>query len=58
LALRQHNLEGGQLFDAAWNAPLRVDKGQAADLTVYRAISSSNLTGLRYPSAEWSRLLL
>ena len=27
-------------------------------LTVCRACSSSNLAGLRYPSAEWSRLLL
>ena len=33
-------------------------QGQAADLTVCRACSCSNLTGLRYPSAEWSRLLL
>ena len=33
-------------------------QGQAADLTVCRACSSSNLAGLRYPSAEWSRLLL
>jgi hypothetical protein len=32
--------------------------GQAADLTICRACSCSNLTGLRYPSAEWSRLLL
>ena len=48
----------GPIFPNLWNAPLRVDKGQAADLTVYRAISSSNLTGLRYPSAVWSRLLL
>ena len=33
-------------------------QGQAADLTICRACSCSNLTGLRYPSAEWSRLLL
>jgi hypothetical protein len=33
-------------------------QGQAADLTVCRACSCSNLTGLRYPSAEWSRLRL
>ena len=31
---------------------------QAADLTICRACSCSNFTGLRYPSAEWSRLLL
>src|SRR6266567_364465 len=40
-----------------WNAPLRVDTGQAARLTIRRACSCSNLAGLRYPSAEWSRLL-
>ena len=33
-------------------------QGQAADLTICRACSCSNVTGLRYPSAEWSRLLL
>ena len=33
-------------------------QGQAADLTICRACSCSNLTGLRYPNAEWSRLLL
>ena len=33
-------------------------QGQAADLTICRVCSCSNLTGLRYPSAEWSRLLL
>ena len=33
-------------------------QGQAADLTICRACSCSNLTGLRYRSAEWSRLLL
>jgi ornithine cyclodeaminase/alanine dehydrogenase-like protein (mu-crystallin family) len=33
-------------------------QGPAADLTICRACSCSNLTGLRYPSAEWSRLLL
>ena len=26
LALRRHNLKGGQLFDADWSAPLRVDR--------------------------------
>jgi hypothetical protein len=36
----------------------RSGQGQAADLTICRACSCSNLTGLRYPSAEWSRLLL
>ncbi len=41
-----------------WSAPLRVDTIQAARLTIRRACSCSNLSGLRYPSAEWSRLLL
>jgi nitrilase len=33
-------------------------RGQAATLTICRACSCSNFAGLRYPSAEWSRLLL
>ena len=41
-----------------WSAPHLVDAGQAARLTIRRACSCSNLAGLRYPSAEWSRLLL
>src|SRR5437899_496603 len=40
-----------------WSAPHLVDTGQAARLTIRRACSCSNLAGLRYPSAEWSRLL-
>src|SRR6266536_5019707 len=42
----------------SWSAPHLVDTGQAARLTIRRACSCSNLAGLRYPSAEWSRLLL
>src|SRR6266516_5127266 len=42
----------------SWSAPHLVDTGQAARLTIRRACSCANLAGLRYPSAEWSRLLL
>ena len=48
----------GAKLTAKWSAPHRVDTGQAARLTIRRACSCSNLAGLRYPSAEWSRLLL
>ena len=46
------------LLASVWSAPLRVDTVQAARLTIRRVCSCSNLIGLRYPSAEWSRLLL
>jgi hypothetical protein len=68
-SLRRHRTSGwprprrkgrkrGRVFIEYWSAPLRVDTVQAARLTIRRACSCSNLAGLRYPSAEWSRLLL
>jgi hypothetical protein len=41
-----------------WSAPLGVDRCDAVQLAICRACSSSNLTGLLYPSAEWRRLAL
>jgi hypothetical protein len=35
-----------------WSARRASGQGQAADLTICRACSSSNVVGLRYPSAE------
>jgi peptidoglycan/LPS O-acetylase OafA/YrhL len=35
-----------------WSAPPRVDRCEAVQLAIRRACSSSNLTGLLYPSAE------
>ena len=45
-------------FCAVWSAPLRMDRRDAVQLATCRACSSSNLTGLLYPSAEWRRLAL
>jgi hypothetical protein len=47
-----------QLDWDAWSAPLGVDRCDAFQLAICRACSSSNLTGLLYPSAEWRRLAL
>src|SRR5262249_58151750 len=41
-----------------WSAPLGVDRYEAVQLAICRACSSSKLTGLLYPSAEWRRLAL
>ena len=41
-----------------WSAPLGVDRRDAFQLAICRAWSSSNLTGLLYPSAECRRLAL
>jgi hypothetical protein len=41
-----------------WSAPRGVDGRDAFQLAICRACSSSNLTGLVYPSAEWRRLAL
>src|SRR5215467_14418860 len=41
-----------------WSAPLGVDRNEAVQLAICRACSSSKLTGLLYPSAEWRRLAL
>ena len=43
---------------AWWSAPLGVDRYEAVQLAICRACSSSKLTGLLYPSAEWRRLAL
>ena len=43
---------------AVWSAPLGVDRYEAVQLAICRACSSSKLTGLLYPSAEWRRLAL
>jgi hypothetical protein len=43
---------------ADWSAPLGVDRRDAFQLAICRAWSSSNLTGLLYPSAECRRLAL
>src|SRR5262249_35485 len=41
-----------------WSAPLGVDRYEAVQLAICRPCSSSKLTGLLYPSAEWRRLAL
>ena len=48
----------GQEIDRLWSAPLGVDGYEAVQLAICRACSSSKLTGLLYPSAEWRRLAL
>ena len=48
----------GQISAMQWSAPLGVDSCDAVQLAICRACSSSNLTGLLYPSAEWRRLAL
>ena len=48
----------GQIRSAGWSAPLGVDRRDAFQLAICRAWSSSNLTGLLYPSAECRRLAL
>src|SRR5262249_48508026 len=57
IRVRRQVNEGRDLH-RCWSAPHWVDTGQAARLTIRRACSCSNLAGLRYLSAEWSRLLL
>lgn len=56
------DLDPAELFDALmsalWSAPLGVDRYEAVQLAICRACSSSKLTGLLYPSAEWRRLAL
>src|SRR5262249_5461783 len=49
---------GGQTWPDKWSAPLGVDRYEAVQLAICRACSSSKLTGLLYPSAEWRRLAL
>src|ERR1700745_3683803 len=44
--------------DILWSAPLGVDRCESVQLAICRACSSSKLTGLLYPSAEWRRLVL
>jgi hypothetical protein len=58
LQYHRHRSEHWTIVAGFWNAPHRVDTGQAARLTIRRACSCSNLAGLRYLSAECSRLLL
>src|SRR5215831_11326483 len=48
----------GSFWPLHWSAPLGVDRYEAVQLAICRACSSSKLTGLLYPSAEWRRLAL
>jgi nucleoside-diphosphate-sugar epimerase len=48
----------GPVTTYKWSAPRGVDSYDAVQLAICRACSSSNLTGLLYPSAEWRRLAL
>ena len=65
-ALVEHDYLVGNSFTVAdlnvasilWSAPLGVDRYEAVQLAICRACSSSKLTGLLYPSAEWRRLAL
>jgi predicted transcriptional regulator len=41
-----------------WSAPFGMDRCEAVQMATRRASSSSNLTGLLNPSAEWRRLAL
>src|SRR5262249_18509707 len=71
--LEQHGSEMERIADAGvsdidfarlpfglvdWSAPLGGDRYEAVQLAICRACSSSQLTGLLYPSAEWRRLAL
>jgi hypothetical protein len=58
VAARMAKLKWGQRSDRVWSAPRGVDGRDAFQLAICRACSSSNLTGLVYPSAEWRRLAL
>src|SRR6516164_4723987 len=42
-----------KIFSKEWSAPLGVDRYEAVQSAICRAYSSSKLTGLLYPSAEW-----
>src|SRR5947209_16156684 len=56
--LQESGYVEGQNVTVEWSAPLGVDRRDAFQLAICRAWSSSNLTGLLYPSAECRRLAL